>query len=479
MKHITSWILTGSAALLAGGYIFLCTIPDPARILPGTTINGTALDDMTLDEAAGALEKNDRTHEGASLTVAFEGKSYSVDVTDALVYDHQAAAKKALKKSEKAQKVFFTRGLALLKSLFTKDDIEDLPAVKDTAALKKAIADSGLTDANNTVQTSYEIKDDQLVFTIGTAGEDVDEDALIEKIRQAVRADDYENVLACPDTMGEVRAVDLDQVYADVHVDAADATLDPANDYAVVEAVTGVDVDWENARALLDAAEEGSTVALDLIYTEPPIDAQNLREHLFADHLSSYTTKVSGTADRLTNVALAVEKCSGSILISGDVFSFNDTVGEQSEATGFKKASAIDEDGNIVQAYGGGICQVSSTIFAAALYSNLKIVERWNHDYVSSYIPAGIDATVAWGWLDLRIANDKSYPIRFDVSYENGDLTVDIWGTKTEEVPVEIETKTVASPAPGTLAVETYRKVFNADKSQVFVEKIADSTYRN
>lgn len=479
MKHIPFWILAGSFALLAGGYIFLCTIPDPGHILPGTTVNGTALDDMTLDEAIGALEKSDRTHGNAALPVAFEGKSYSVDIADALVYDHRSAAEKAMKESKKAQKDLFTRGFVLLRSVFTKDPIEDLPTADDTDALKEAIAESGLIDAGHTVQTSYEIRDDQLIFTVGTAGTDVDEDALIGKIRQAVQADDYENVIACPDTMGEVQPVDLDQVYADVHVDAANATLDPANGYEIVEAVTGVDVDWENARALLSSAEEGSTVALDLIYTEPAIDAQNLREHLFADHLSSFTTKVSGTGDRLTNVALATEKCNGSILVSGGVFSFNDTVGEQSEATGFKKASAIDADGNIVQAYGGGICQVSSTIFAAALYSNLEIVERWNHDYVSSYIPAGMDATVAWQWLDLRIANDKSYPIRFDVRCENGDLTVDIWGTKTEEAPVEIETQTVASPAPGTLAVETYRKVFNADKSQVFVEKVADSAYRN
>lgn len=477
MKRLIPWIITGVLALSAGVYLLLCVLADTEHMLPGTVVNGVSLGHMTLEEATDTLKKKEtkKENESARLLVAFEGKSYTVEIGNALELDCEAAAKKAFSKSRAK---FPVRGFLWIKSALLGNHVQYPPAVKDTDALHQTIADSGLLDAGTTVQTTYQTEGDRLIFTIGTAGEDVDEEALAEKIRTAVKDDDYENVIACPDKHGEVMPVDLDRVYEDIHIEAANATLDPENNYAIVEAVTGVSFDREAAQAALDGAEEGSTVAVDLIYTEPEIDAQNLADHLFTDTLSSFTTKVSGTQNRLINVALATEKCNGSIVISGGVFSFNNTVGEQTEATGFKTANGI-LDGQIVQVYGGGICQVSSNIFAAALFANLGIVERWEHDYVSGYIAAGVDAAVAWDALDLKIANTRSYPVRIDAVYADGSLTVNIVGTKTEETPVEIETKILDNAAPGTLAVETYRKVFNADKSQVFVEKVADSTYIN
>ena len=151
-------------------------------------------------------------------------------------------------------------------------------------------------------------------------------------------------------------------------------------------------------------------------------------------------------------------------------------VGEQTAETGYKLAPATADGGEIVQAYGGGICQVSSTIFAAALYANLDIEERWEHEYVSSYIAAGMDAAVAWDILDFKIRNNKDYPIRIDITYAGDMLTVDIWGTKTEDSVVEIDTE-IMDNSSGKLCVQTTRRVSNGDR--VFVEQIADSTYIN
>ena len=132
-------------------------------------------------------------------------------------------------------------------------------------------------------------------------------------------------------------------------------------------------------------------------------------------------------------------------------------------------------NGKPVQAYGGGICQVSSTLFAAALFANLEIVERWEHDYVSSYISAGMDAAVAWNELDFRIANNSIYPIMIDVIYSDGYLTVTIRGTKTDDSVVKIHTETLDSSTPDTLKVTTYRDVYN--QNQQFTEEIAHSAY--
>lgn len=475
-KNIFLLAAAGALAFLIGGYVLLCALTRTDRTLPRTYVQGVSLGGMTLDAATDALKESlHKSRDDASLTVAFEGKSYQVHVGDALSYDYSAAVQKALKKS---QAPFFLRGLTLLRAAFLGNRVSCPPHVKNEKALQEAIADSGLLEAGNTVQTSHKVEGDQLVFKIGTAGQDADAGELAKEIAEAVQANDFENVISCPDALGEVQLVDLARIYEEIHIEPANATLDPENDYAIVEAVTGVSFDMETVQAALDVAEEGDTVYAPLIYTQPEIDAQNLKEHLFTDVLSTYATRVGGSSNRAVNIGLATEKCNGAILPSGSVFSFNNAVGEQTEETGFKKDNAI-LNGQIVQAYGGGICQVSSTIFAAALYANLEIVERWNHDFVSSYIPAGVDAAVAWDELDLQIANSRSYPIRIDVSFEDGNLTVQIIGTKTAEVPVEIETKTVPASGPGLLAMETYRKVYNEDKSQFFIEKVTDSEYLN
>ena len=272
------------------------------------------------------------------------------------------------------------------------------------------------------------------------------------------------------------KEIELEQIYQEVCREPENATLDPADNYRIKEAVPGVQFDLESARKALEGAEEGSTVTIELIREEPEITKADLEKHLFADKLASYNTRVGGLQNRKDNIRLAVEKCNGAILLSGDIFSYNDMVGEQTAETGYKLAPATADGGEIVQAYGGGICQVSSTIFAAALYANLDIEERWEHEYVSSYIAAGMDAAVAWDILDFKIRNNKDYPIRIDITYAGDMLTVDIWGTKTEDSVVEIDTE-IMDNSSGKLCVQTTRRVSNGDR--VFVEQIADSTYIN
>ncbi len=306
---------------------------------------------------------------------------------------------------------------------------------------KEKSEDSSMSEDADIVRTTWKVEGEQLVFTMGTAKDDVE----------------------------------LDRIYDEIYQEPTDATLDPENDYEIVESVPGLDFDKEEASRILEQAEEGSTVTIPLIHTEPQIDTQNLRECLFRDLLGSYTTKVSGGSNRTTNVGLAADSCNGTILLTEEAFSFNDAVGEQTGERGFQKANAI-LNGEIIQAYGGGICQVSSTIFAAALYAGLEIPERWNHDLAPKYIPAGMDAAVSWDVLDFRIANNTEYPVKLEVDDTDGYLTVNILGTKTDDTIVEIETKEAGS-SDGFREVETYRKYYNGDKSQVFVEEVAHSAY--
>lgn len=468
-------LLAAGIAALAALYLILCIVVDENHTLPGMKVNGIRAGGKTEKEIVKLLKQEQKVcRENAVFTATAAGEEYKIYVGNALEADSKAFAEKMLRPGKS---MFAARGLHLLWSLLGGYHLEFLPELKDTEAIHQSIVDSGILESATTTQTGCILKDKQLIFTMGEAKDDtVDEEKLTEKIAGSVKKGDYQASFACPLMKGVVNPVDLDLVVQKVCVDPADATLDPQNGYAIVDAVTGVSFDREAAQKKLDRAREGSTVVVDLIYTEPEISTQNLQEHLFKDKLATYTTQAAGVSNRTMNISLAAQKCNGIILLAGDVFSFNNTVGEQTEETGFKMANGI-LDGQIVQVYGGGICQVSSTIFAAALYANLEIVERWNHDFVSSYIPAGVDAAVAWAALDFQYANNTAYPLKMEVSYVNGNLTVDLWGTKTDDTIVELATETVSDVPGSSLELDTYRYVYNGDRSQAFIENVTHSSY--
>ncbi|MCD8146059.1 MAG: VanW family protein [Clostridiales bacterium] len=396
------------------------------------------------------------------------------------------------------QRAFFTRGAYLVRAYLFGSQWTVLPTVGDSEVLAQAVEDSGLLDIDTTVQTTYEVQDGQLVFTMGTTGNSVDEDGLLEQLNAAIEAGDYDSTIECPMLTGTVEAVDVDQVYEELYVEAANATLDPDNDYAIVSSVTGVSFDKETVQTALDAAAEGETVAIDLDYEEPEVTTQKLEDGLFANYLGTYTTKVSGTSNRISNVKLAAEKVSGTILLSGEVFSYNDTVGERTEANGFKTAAAY-LNGDTVQELGGGICQVSSTLYAACLYANLEIVQRQNHTYASSYIDLGLDATVSWGGPDYQFCNNTSYPIKIVADYSDGYLTVTLLGTKTNSNYVKMVSETLETIAYSTITkndssqyegtstvtqkgengykVQTYRQVYDSDGNLLSETEEAYSVY--
>ena len=97
--------------------------------------------------------------------------------------------------------------------------------------------------------------------------------------------------------------------------------------------------------------------------------------------------------------------------MAGDTFSYNQTLGERTVAAGYKNGK-IYENGEVVDGIGGGICQISSTLYNAVLMANMKVTERRNHQFVTSYVPAGRDATVVYGLTDFKFKNNRDYPIR-------------------------------------------------------------------
>ena len=153
----------------------------------------------------------------------------------------------------------------------------------------------------------------------------------------------------------------------------------------------------------------------------------------FSTHFPAYQTS------RNTNIRLATEKLNGHILMPGEQLSFNHTVGQRTVQDGFRTAPVL-KNGKHDTGIGGGICQVSTTLYNATLLSNLKIITRHNHSTPSVYVPVGRDATVDWPDLDLVIENSMTTPIAISSTFESGQITFRILGLKDPTQSVKILT---------------------------------------
>ena len=155
---------------------------------------------------------------------------------------------------------------------------------------------------------------------------------------------------------------------------------------------------------------------------------KNHPELLNYDHdIASYTTyysQSSGVANRNHNMKLACDAINGVIIKPGEEFSYNDTLlGKRDPQNDYKPAGVIS-GGKMVNAIGGGICQVSTTLFDAALYSGMTITERRNHSLKVGYVPAGMDAICSWGSIDFKFRNDLEIPVKIDTYMENGTMKI-------------------------------------------------------
>ncbi|MBX3119103.1 MAG: VanW family protein [Fimbriimonadaceae bacterium] len=154
--------------------------------------------------------------------------------------------------------------------------------------------------------------------------------------------------------------------------------------------------------------------------------------------MAEFSTKFpTSQVSRCGNLKLASSKLDGTILMPGETFSFNDTVGQRTLKAGYKLAG-VYVNGRHDTGIGGGICQVSTTLYNAVLFSNLKIVERTNHSMPVAYVPVGRDATVDWGTKDFRFQNTLSYPIAISSSYAPGKLTFRVLGQKDHSLEIKI-----------------------------------------
>lgn len=207
----------------------------------------------------------------------------------------------------------------------------------------------------------------------------------------------------------------------------------------------------------------------------PQVSAKSLHDRGINRLLASMSTSFSTSkANRAYNIYVAAKAIDGIMLKPGEVFSFNKIVGPRSQEAGYKMAGVIVNN-QLVDGLGGGVCQVSSTLYNAVLLADLEIVQRSNHSKPVSYLPLGQDATVAYDYLDFKFKNSTSHYILLKAETEGGKLKIRIFGGSSPEKQVRVYS-TVVGSADGKLKVDTWRTV-EMKGSIVRKELVSHSNY--
>lgn len=303
------------------------------------------------------------------------------------------------------------------------------------------------------VQPSYYIEDAKLIVEEGKDGIEVSKEQLKKSILESilnrsleeVTKENYNQTIKIPTHKSKASSIDMDKVYSEIHCEPQDAyfELEP---YKIYPDVDGVDLAISLEEAKKQITGEAQEYQFDLKITKANKTIKDLGTEAFPYLISSFSTRYDASnTNRSTNLRIAAEKINGTVLLPGEVFSYNKTVGKRTVEEGYKDAK-IYADGGVVDGLAGGICQISSTLYNAVLLANLEIVERRNHSFTTSYVAAGRDATVVWGAIDFQFKNSRNYPIKIEASVKNGVVEFKMHGMQEEqEYEISIIPKTTAS----------------------------------
>lgn len=285
------------------------------------------------------------------------------------------------------------------------------------------------------------IEADRLTIINGISGETINISKAVNRVLDAINSGSTENIVLPVETV-KPEEIDVDKLYAQVSREPENARYEVKNyRLEIIPHKEGITFDKLQAETILkNHTLEGEEYSIPLKITQPEVLKESIEKNLFRDKLSSYTTSFNANyIERSHNINLSGKAIDGTVIGPGQVFSYNDVVGDRTYETGYKNAK-VYVGNQIVDGVGGGICQVSTTLYNAALFSDLEITNRANHSMTVSYVPLGQDAAVAYDLLDLAFRNNTEWPIRLNCIVRGGQITFEIWGTKSgPEKVIELE----------------------------------------
>ncbi len=264
-----------------------------------------------------------------------------------------------------------------------------------------------------------------------------------------VDADSFNNAMA--ETLTKVRLPPID---------AAFTLSEDRKKVAIIPDVPGRELDLEATRhKLIDGLASYPSLPPPVQLAEREVSAAKTAAYLetlsVREEIASYSTIFSNAIpNRVHNIRLAAAALDGILIEQGSEFSFNSTVGNTGTEQGYKTAPVI-VNRQLVEGSGGGVCQVSSTLYNAILFAGLEITERANHSLTVAYLPPGLDATVSYGWIDLKFFNNREHAVLMHTFIDGNKLTVSLYGNPIAGHEVQIFTTDKEVISPGVDYIET------------------------
>jgi len=487
-------------AILVGilSTVFALINRDNETIFSGISIQGIDVSNLTIDEAKKKVSSIIGNH--ISEEISLQHNDFQTVILPeqfGVSFDVDSAVEQAysIGKSDSLIKNNYTILSLLLKNYNISPSIN-----YDEDLLTSLIDSINAQLPDRVVNPGYSIDGTNLVITSGKDGILISSSDLKDEILSFLNDISSKNeTINIPVNNVGAEPINLDAIYKDIFKLPVDASY-TTNPYVVYPSSNGLDfaISMEDAKAIISNQQDEYTIPLKITY--PNVTTKQIGNEAFPDLLSQFSTSFTSSGyNRSNNIILSSAKLNGLVLMPGEEFSYNQAVGQRTKAAGFRKAGAYS-NGKVVQEVGGGICQVSSTLYNAVLYANLEIVERTNHYFNPGYVKAGLDATVSWGGPDFRFKNNRNYPIRIVTDTSGKKLKVYIYGLKTDDdctvvldpryissVPYKTtyqkdpslatgETRVISSGSNGCKTA-TYKYVYDKNGTLISSECISRDTY--
>lgn len=251
----------------------------------------------------------------------------------------------------------------------------------------------------------------------------------------------------------------IQAIKKDINQKPKDASVKLENgNFNVISGIKGAELDEAKLKkdilAKLDSKASGEiNIEAPIKVLEPKVSAEALKS--INTKIGSFSTNYATSSQaRATNIYVATKNVNGTLIMPGDTFSFNEVVGERTKARGYQEAPVIVNQ-KLESGLGGGICQVSSTLYNAILQANIKTTERAHHTFPSHYVEKGLDATVDWGNIDLKFKNTFDYPIYIEAGTSNKNVYFDIYSNeKLKQRTYKISSEVYSTIEPTTKYID-------------------------
>ncbi len=466
-------VLLLAGAVTAAGYM----VTSSATILPNLYVGGVFVGGMDKESAKSAIEASGWDEKAKTpLTVTFMGR------TEIEIAQYASGAMHTVDEAADAAYAYGHTGswyanlFDYVKSYLRPTEVNSASIVYNEEYIRTQ-CEKGIKSLEEELgDGSYEIDKENSLLCMVKGADELKFDladmtaVIIDALGDGKTEIDYNYITSTP------KMPDFQKIHDDLAAEPADAYFSDDGKFTVIDDVEGCDFDVTEAETIWKDAEPAADVEIPIKLTFPEVTGDYLRSLLYRDVLGTMTTYFpKSNENRISNIQLACSKIEGTILYPGDVFSYNEALGERTEEAGFKMAGAYS-NGEVVEELGGGICQVSSTLYSAMLYAyRVNTVQRVPHYFPVDYLEKGYDATVSWPKPDFKFRNDTDYPIKIvtHCNAEEKSLTIEIVGTNLDGTYIQLTKDTYSynnEKYPWIMegyGVQMHRLVFDANGMQI------------